>query len=104
MPDITVEFKCEGCGDVLHRWTQQTDGMLDVSRTYQLMHENRHPDYLICRKCQKTIVYDDGVCVQHDTSNGHVVITIGEDGIGYFKFDVPTMDNICNAWQKHRRG
>jgi len=111
MPDITVEFKCEGCGGLLHKWTRQTvDSMpfnaSELVEDYK-RHPDRHPAYLVCRNCQKTVVYHDVIHVE--TYGDEVALsTKGPDGKAglcrYFQVKWETMDAICAAWQKHRRG
>lgn len=109
MPNLSVEFKCEQCGTVLRYWGQQTISSIlrnahDLADDYGA-HPSRHPDYLICRKCQKTIVYDDVICVEHDQSQGEysdVIFATSKNGHSYFAIGADTMDAICDAWQKYR--
>jgi hypothetical protein len=111
MPDITVEFKCEKCGGLLHKWTRQTVDSMPDNAMYMASdycrHNERRPDYLVCRNCQKTVVYDDVIYVEHDPSRGkysEVKLKTGARGNEYFAIGASTMDAICDAWQKHRYG
>jgi len=107
MPKLRVEFKCEGCGERVHLWTQQLAESIQ-NNSYELGDDcdnGKLAEYLICRKCEKTVVYHDVIHVE--TKGDEVAFsTRGLDGKAgqhlYFQVQSTTMDAICDAWQKHR--
>ena len=106
MPNLRVDFICEGCGERVHWWLRQPVSTLRHNAAVLADDcDNGIPEYLVCRKCQKTVVYDEVVYVEHDPSQGEysdVIFATSKNGHSYFAIGADTMDAICDAWQKYR--